>query len=149
WRQPTIREKLTQRWVDMAINTHESRQQAVLPAFFPIAAAGKLIYRSYYGIHAVDLKTGKLVWESPSVWSLDVIGREKDGNTAQQMILNQWFPLYTAGGTQGILFENSTLGTLSTDNTYVYAVEDLVLPPHPQILQQMMWGGQPNFGPFN
>lgn len=152
WYQKTITSTFTQRFVDQAVSSYEGRE-AVMPAFFPIAAAGKLVYRSYFGLHAVDLKNGKLQWEQPSAFGLDVLGKDKDPNTSQQVIMQQWLQWYMAagpqGGTQGFIFENSVLGSLSTDNNYVYAVDDMGVPPHPNALQQMMWGGMPNFGPFS
>src|SRR5262249_53719361 len=71
-------------------------------------------------------------------------GRKKD--------LNDWFSLYVNSGNRNILFENSTIGTLSTDNTRVYAIDDLVLPPNPNSpgMQPIGWGGgvQPLSGPL-
>lgn len=143
WEQPTIRENQTKTWVDQAVSYQESRQQsAILPAFFPVAGGGKLVFRSYFGVHAVDLKTGKLQWEQESYSSIDSMVK----NPRKMVQLNQWIPMYLNGGNQSILFENSTLGTLSTDNQLVFAVDDLALPPHPQFLQQFMWGGRPNYG---
>ena len=43
-------------------------------------------------------------------------------------------------GLMGTLFENSTIGTLSTDHTFVYAIDDLSVPPpygyNPYMVQQ-------------
>src|SRR5262249_52110336 len=61
WYLPVIREQQTRTLVlERAARTLESRNQPVLPTFFPIAADGKLVYRSFWGVHAVDLRTGKL-----------------------------------------------------------------------------------------
>ena len=54
--------------------------------------------------------------------------------------------MYQNGGHLSLIYENSTLGTLSTDNHLVFFIDDLALPPHPQFMQNFMWGGQPNFG---
>ena len=45
-----------------------------------------------------------------------------------------------------MLFENSTLGSLSTDNTYVFAVDDLAVPPPPQFQNGMGFDGRFNHG---
>lgn len=142
WFQPTIRTTDTRRYVvDQAVRLRESRGDAILPAFFPIAAKGKLIYRSYWGIHAVDLKKdGKLVWETPSAWSLDrMLGSVNKAGAA-----NQWINLYFQMSRHHVLFENSTVGTLSTDNSRVYAVEDLALPPVNVYPYGNPWGANPN-----
>ena len=43
-----------------AVKFDEGKNQPVLPGCFPVAADGKLIYRSYGGVHARDLRTGQL-----------------------------------------------------------------------------------------
>ncbi len=102
-----------------------------------------VIYRSHYGIHAVDLRSGKLFWESPSFGSFDKIVEEPN----KKFQFDQWLPLYQQTS-PNLLFENSTVGTLSADNARVYSVDDLVLPPHPsaQPLQQLQWGQLASFG---
>src|SRR5262249_36909116 len=51
-----------------------SRREEMLPVFYPIAANGKMIYRSYTGVHAMDLKTGELAWASmPLLGSFDAL----------------------------------------------------------------------------
>src|SRR5262249_42043444 len=52
--------------VATAVKMLEQREQPVLPALFPIAADGKLVYRSFWGLHAIDIKSGKLLWEAGS-----------------------------------------------------------------------------------
>jgi outer membrane protein assembly factor BamB len=154
WTQPTIRESETRTWIDQAIKHQEELQQPVLPSFFPVAATVHtdkgplplLVYRSYWGIHALNLqKEGKEEWNSPSYWSLDNLAADP----SKSMTMKQWLPQYQASSPT-FLFENSTIGTLTTDNSRVYVVDDLALPPHPlaQPLQQMTWGGQASFGPL-
>ncbi|MCI0461393.1 MAG: PQQ-binding-like beta-propeller repeat protein, partial [Gemmataceae bacterium] len=149
WQRTTIPERYTasesrqtKHLLDEAIASLQRRPESLMPGFFPIAAAGKLMYRSYWGIHAVDIRTGELAWESPSTGSLDALVR--DVQKFQQV--KQWFDWYKTGGNLNVLFENSTLGTLSTDNTFVYVVDDLALPPHPNTMHQFGWGAAPNFG---
>src|SRR5205823_8349574 len=44
--------------------------------------------------------------------------------------VEQWLQSYEERSTHA-LFENSVVGTLSTDGQRVYAVDDLALPPYP------------------
>jgi outer membrane protein assembly factor BamB/tetratricopeptide (TPR) repeat protein len=134
--------------VQAAVKAQESRGQPILPSFFPIAADNKLIYRSYWGFHAVDAKTGKLMWETDSKWSLERL--LKDGKTMGY--LSNWLAQYNQMGRGNVLYENSTTGTLSTDGKLVYAVEDLAVAP---ITNSFMYGKpkedpkpQPNLGPI-
>lgn len=114
-------------WFEKARQQAQYRPEPMLPAFLPVAACGKLIYRSYSGIHAVDIKTGDLLWDSvPLAGSLDALAEL----TKRQEVTN-WFQQYLAGNYQNILFENSTVGTLSTDGIRAYAVDDLAIPPYP------------------
>jgi outer membrane protein assembly factor BamB len=147
WHQATVRQAEARRWLDEAIAYQETRQQtAALPAFRPVAAQGRLIFRTHYGVVALDLKTGKPAWEYGSDWSLDRMAAD----SGKTLALSQWVPLYLQGGTANILFENSVLGSLCADNQLVYVIEDLAIPPHPQYLQQNAWGGRARtfLGPF-
>lgn len=147
WKQPTMRSKDTARFVmgdgsyQGAVKQRELKGEAILPSFFPVAAKGKLIYRSYWGIHAVDLhKEGKLVWEMPSFWSMDHM-LTKNNKTAA---ITQWINMYNQMGRQNVFYENSNVGTLSTDNTRVYCVEDLAVPPVNVMAYGNPWGANPN-----
>ncbi|HLJ93661.1 MAG TPA: PQQ-binding-like beta-propeller repeat protein [Gemmataceae bacterium] len=130
WQMSMLADKLNSRakeWVEKARQHQQFRPEPMLPAFFPVAAGGKLIYRSYAGIHAVDIKTGELLWDSiPLAGSLDALAE-----LAKHSEVATWFNQYLAGTYQNILFENSTVGTLSTDGSRVYAVDDLAIPPYP------------------
>src|SRR5262249_31882172 len=47
----------------------------------------------------------------------------------------------------GILFENSVNGSLTSDGSRVFLVDDLFLPPAPTIAPQFRFGGvRPNYG---
>jgi outer membrane protein assembly factor BamB len=154
WVYLLANEKQTEQWVGQAVKTQQERLQPVLPSFFPIAATVRtdketkplLIYRSFWGIHARNLaKDGKLEWDAPSDYALDALVK----NQEKSFLINnnQWVQSYLNSNPQ-MLYENSTVGTLSTDNRFVYAVEDLVLPPHPlsNQIQQMQWNQPANFG---
>jgi outer membrane protein assembly factor BamB len=93
------------------------RGDPILPAFSPIATGNKLIYRNYKAVYAVDIRTGKLIWYSTEATAgLDKMIRTPDAGQF-------------SAGAGSILFENSTIGTLSTDNRRVYWIDDLPLPP--------------------
>src|SRR5262249_39745289 len=53
--------------------------------------------------------------------------------------------MYMQMGRHNVLWENSTVGTLSTDNSRVYAIEDLTLPPV-NVFVGNPWGTNPNLG---
>ncbi|HTU89572.1 MAG TPA: PQQ-binding-like beta-propeller repeat protein, partial [Gemmataceae bacterium] len=120
-----------------AKNALKGQNQPIIPAFSPIALSvlnGKgeriplLIYKNFFGVMAVDLRRGDLSWTSPSDWSLQRMLSQSD---SKKTAVAQWLNFYQNQHPQ-ILFENSTVSTLSTDGQFVYVVEDLAVPPTPQ-----------------
>ena len=57
----------------------KDRKQPIISAFSPITVTVTrgdkkvplLIYKNYWGVEARDLKSGEIVWASPSSWSLE------------------------------------------------------------------------------
>jgi outer membrane protein assembly factor BamB len=123
--------------ITAAVRFQEGRSQAILPSFFPIAADGKLVYRSYWGLHAVDIKTGKLLWETDTKGSLD---RLLSDTKIVQTVRN-WLAHYNQMAKSNVLYENSTIGTLSTDGSLVYGIEDLAIAPINNQFMGNPWGG--------
>jgi outer membrane protein assembly factor BamB len=123
----------------------------ILPAFFPVSADGRLLIRGYDGIHAISLrgeetadgkkKPGEMLWKSPADGSLYAIISKAD----KRHTLSSWYDLYRnqGMGPVGVFFENSTIGTLSHDGQRVYFVDDLAVPPHPNLIQQAANFGNP------
>jgi outer membrane protein assembly factor BamB len=138
WKKKTINETLLETWLRHAEEWSKGKQP-ILPAFFPVAATitrgdkkvPLLVYRSYLGLHAVNVKTGEVEWASPSNWSVERM--LQDSRNQKNQALTTWMQFYGGGQNlrPSIPFENSTIGALSTDNTLVYAVEDLAVPPPP------------------
>ncbi len=126
WMRPTAHEGVTRQWVQTALRREEDRSDLVLAGSSPVVAGDKVIYRSYGGIQAVARQTGAPAWEAGSEWSLDRMVRQMRYHN----YLASWVGGYMANNPH-LLFENSTLGTLGTDGSRVYAVEDLPLPPYP------------------
>jgi outer membrane protein assembly factor BamB/tetratricopeptide (TPR) repeat protein len=133
WYMPTARSQETRDWIKDAEKRLVDRGVPLVPAAQPITATvlnkdnqklSLVVFRSHYGIHAADLKTGKLKWETPSTYSLDRMVR----NTKQVGNVSQWVNAHLQTR-PNLLLENSTVGTLSTDGTFVFAVDDLAIPP--------------------
>jgi outer membrane protein assembly factor BamB len=113
-----------------------------LPASVPLAIGGRIIYRSTAGIHAIDGDSGRELWRSPMPLSLEALLREP----GKKVQLQHWLTLYKEAGS--LLYESSTLGCLSTDGQRVYAVDDLPLPPHPDLIAARVAGATRSFGPL-
>ncbi len=136
-----------QTWLNQA-NGMLQRRHPVIPAFQPITVTlnqnGQLkpliVMRSYSGIVAVELTTGKIAWDSPSKWGLETMAQS--GKSMQAV--NGWVNWYIQNNRPSIVYENSIVGTLTTDGTYVFAVEDFAVPPPPWA-NQNMGGINPGF----
>jgi outer membrane protein assembly factor BamB len=117
----------------------------ILPAFFPVSANGKLLIRTYRGVQAIALRAeetaegtapaGRELWESTADGGLYSMVAKPDRREA----LRQWYEqAYHQMGPAGVVFENSTVGTLSHDGQRVYVIDDLAVPPHPNMMQNNM-----------
>jgi outer membrane protein assembly factor BamB len=128
-------------WIDKAIKHKPNSDDAILGGFQPIAVGDTLIYRTYGNVYAISLKTNELKWKTqpPPLGSLDNLAKER-GRLDPNRQVEQWIQSYLASAPH-IFYDNSTLGTLSTDYQFVYVVEDMAVPPHPSHLN-MAWGGR-------
>lgn len=115
------------RWLTDALQARGSPSRAFLPAFFPIMAQDKILFRDYAGLSAVEEQTGDLFWRSiPFSSSLNAL--LTSDRLAQQM--RSLFSRYRHHDVHdNRVFQNSVLGYLSADEAHVYAVDDLVVPP--------------------
>ncbi len=145
--------------------TEQRPDSPLLPAFFPIAASGRIIFRTYDGVCCVatsdepaqtpPVKAFDLIWACASDNSLYEMAKTSislgdPSNSAKSAQIDQLNSYYMLYGPHGILFENGLNGALSHDGVNVYFVDDMALPPHPQ--QQLQNGysglsGAKAFGP--
>jgi outer membrane protein assembly factor BamB/tetratricopeptide (TPR) repeat protein len=128
WSVPTTDEETSREMLKSALAARfdPNAPPSPIPGGVPIAVAGKVIYRDFGGVRALDADTGRSLWHAASPLSLDAL--LGDSNRRQQVL--RWFSLY--GNVRSVLYQNYTLGALSSDGSRVFAVEDLALPPHPQ-----------------
>ncbi|HYT94524.1 MAG TPA: hypothetical protein VEL76_37765, partial [Gemmataceae bacterium] len=135
-------------WIDEAVRTIRSRGLPILPGFFPIAANGRLIYRTYNGISAVTLhpilengkvvaKPGEIDWKSTEFFGA-LAPLLSDPNL--RLSADPWLrQVYMQSGFINLVYENSAVGTLSTDNRLVYTVDDLAVPAPPAYRAAHVW----------
>ncbi len=147
----TARQKQTEFLIQQAIRARTSKGNYVLAGFHPIAAGDKLVFRSHWGVHAVNVKTGKnadssydVEWEAASQVGIDALHAKADLDSTAQM--RGWINLYLTNA-PSLLYDNSIIGTLATDHQRVYWVDDLAVPPHPSFAWQRQFNGGMNLGP--
>lgn len=130
WSLPLTRDRTVAAWLQDASRLQAARAQPVLPGAFPVVAAGRVVFRSHFGLMAVDVRTGERLWESTSSRSLEQLARE----ATHRPYISEWVAAHLQNSPNALL-ENSVLGTLSTDGSLVYAVDDLAVPPLPNSYQ--------------
>ncbi len=121
------------RWVREAAVTLDKRGQPVPVAGPPLVLANPrpgepplVVYRSRLGVQVVKIDSGDLVWRSASAWSLDgMIGKPEKADAIENWVSDYLETMERPA----VLFENSTVGTLSADSKQVYAIEDLAVVP--------------------
>jgi outer membrane protein assembly factor BamB len=130
WKVATVHSKDGPAWIDDGIGALQRANRLALPGSYPVAVPGRIVYRSHSGLHALDPANGRELWQVPSPLSLDAIVSD----SGKKVTVRNW--LAQGSSTFDAFYfavENSTLGCLSTDGTRVYAVEDLAVPPPPEI----------------
>jgi outer membrane protein assembly factor BamB len=169
WNVKTTRTGETDTWLNQATERLQANGLPILPASTPVTASvlkdgrkkNLAIFRSHWGVHALYTRTyiepyhpwyrnqriyypGDMAWETYSNWSVDRMVKEP----TKVNHVTEWIGAYLGGiGRPAMLFENSSVGHLSTNGVFVYAVEDLAVPPPPrqqQPNQPNPGGNQPN-----
>ncbi len=92
-----------------------------IPALHPLAVGDVLLMRTIENLLAVDIATGKRLWEVP-VEEPDDRSAGGDAAAMQQFQLRE--QMMAVGGNQRIT-SDLTYGTLSSDGRYVFSVEDV------------------------
>ena len=134
-------ERLVKTHLDSIFNNKDNH--ITMPGSFPIVANGRLIYRAYGEVRCIALRPqtehervfqpGDTIWRSVagSGSAVNLLHKKELANQVQP-----WLSSYASfAGFANLLFENTTLGTISTDHQYVYYIEDLAIPPPDNILQ--------------
>ena len=143
---------------DKALRLMETKGMAPIPGVFPLASAGKVIFRGLDGVYCIATREDKAI--DPPIKPGELLWKTETDNGQLQMVrdlgprtmFDQFLGLYTSGGPHSILVENPLLGTLSHDGTNCYFVDDIAVPPHASQWQQAMFnggGGMVSFGVFN
>lgn len=125
----------------------QARGQVALPGFFPVTAPNLILYRAYDGVYAIVSKdgfvahgrthrAGELFWFTPAMGGAQTLMSSDDRQTVQSWWMNYWQRTMPT-----LVFENAQVGSLSHDGKLVYFVDDIAIPPQPQMFNQ--FGGMP------
>lgn len=144
--------------IDAAIKQMRDLKQPVLPGFFPIVAQGMVVYRTQRDIRAVALKkitikdageevealAGQIHWKTIDLrGSLSELFEKQYGYRGK---VDQWLDEYQqVPGLTSILYDNTLIGSLSTDGRNVYLIDDLAVPPSPRMFEAGAFKDPPFF----
>lgn len=94
WQVKSFSRPETERVVGLAQRWHDQNQEPLLPALFPVASGNKIVFRSYAGLHAVDIKTGQELWRAPLSLSYESVLNDP----GKKVQVEQWMRMYAAQG---------------------------------------------------
>ncbi|QGJ71903.1 Hypothetical protein PBC10988_36160 [Planctomycetales bacterium 10988] len=99
--------------------------EAAFDSLISMSYANVVLVRSYNNLLAIDFVTGKRVWEVPVSEADDPLERILYGAKSGQ---GDEVVAQAAKGVGHRLFHDTTFGTLASDGTHVFSIEDLPLP---------------------
>jgi outer membrane protein assembly factor BamB len=122
--EPVVAPHAARTQIDDACKKLTTLGVPIIPGSHPLVVRNLVIFRALDGLHAFDLKSGQMVWQSLSDASLAAMAptNSTSDNDGMNFVIN-----YPSTAPM-VLTENTLLGTLSSDQELVYAVEDLALP---------------------
>ncbi|MBQ3351465.1 MAG: PQQ-like beta-propeller repeat protein [Thermoguttaceae bacterium] len=128
WTAPTYTNPTLEALVQ-TFNDNETKSAAAAPnqynslmsAFEPAISGQKVFFRTQFGLTAVDLQTGKRLWDSSADFS-PVIQRQWDNNGEYERKAMSQFLYYAIALRSKFDF---TYGALRADEKFVYAIEDI------------------------
>lgn len=142
WSQPLSGYATARESVQTLIEDLDDVGTATLPAFTPITANGKVFFRTLRGVRAVDVASGRTLWETAAGLCPE---RILAGNPSSQQYANMQQQVFFRGGgviamQQGrsyynggnaeydrlssLLFRNGTWGQISTDGEQLFVLEE-------------------------
>jgi len=96
----------------------------LLPAMHPLVVGNVVLVRTFNNLRAYDLTTGDELWRSIEAdRALTELLRNSDGRNASRNAREQWLTALL----RQRAWEDATFGTLSSDGTYVFCIEELGL----------------------
>lgn len=159
WKRPLFKDKLdgtndednddaALTRVNAALKRVNDANIAALPGGFPIASQGIMVYRRPRDVCAVALKPMEIRTPEGEVFKIkpgEILWRSIAQNRSLAMLLEKpqyrakldpWLDSYAKlPGFDSFLYDNTLLGSIATDHRFVYAINDLGVPPHPNLFQ--------------
>ena len=118
WRVPTTDHPFVESLLERLRHEDLERDRTVIAGLHPIVVDDMVLMRSVQTLQAVDVVTGKRIWEAPLDDSLDPVFR-----SAQHSLIEGRQPWEQA--LRARVWADATYGTLSSDGERVFTIEGL------------------------
>lgn len=117
WKVPTTDDPTIEKILQELENRYDDQHLTSLPSVHPLVVDDVVLMRTTSNLLAVDLITGKRLWNVPADDSIEALLDVRGGAAANSPQLES--------GLQRRIWDDATYGTLSSDGEYVYSIEDL------------------------
>lgn len=117
WRVTSTDDPQAEKSLEQCQKWYSEFGSPTIPSVHPLAVGNVLLMRTMQNLLAVDLLTGKRLWEVPVDDPLEVVS----GNAVDESRIRQ---AMNASGVGQRIWNDLTYGTFSSDGRYVFSVED-------------------------
>ena len=141
WQQEMTEHPQIRQQIDQLLEDLEIKKSPIIPMMQPVTIGNRVVMRTLEGLKAIDVETGRIVWESREKDSPATLlmGTQTNLNPGFQfnanfqirggMIGNGWIRnSYSSSQVEqhpltNLLFRNAVHGTLSSDGQHVFVIE--------------------------
>ena len=121
WSVPATDHPAVETLIHQLRRQQEEREEPLLPGLHPLVVDDVVLMRTATNLLAVDLETGKRLWEVPANDPFEtLLNPPLEGHVSRQPNIE--------AGLRLRLWGDAVFGTLASDGRQVFAVEDLQLP---------------------
>lgn len=117
WKVPTTDDPTIEKILQELQERYDDQHLTSLPSVHPLVVDDVVLMRTTSNLLAVDLITGKRLWNVPADDSIEALLDVRGGAAANTPQLES--------GLQRRIWDDATYGTLSSDGENVYSIEDL------------------------
>ncbi len=132
WRVPTTDNPEAWALVELLRRNRTESGQPDIPQLFPLVVGETVLMRTAWNLTAVNLLSGKRLWDVPTGDYADTMARlenaitraESSGNSGQNAASQKYEMM--AGILNSRIWNSGAYGSLASNGKYVYCVEDII-----------------------
>ncbi|MEX1228716.1 MAG: PQQ-binding-like beta-propeller repeat protein [Planctomycetaceae bacterium] len=171
WTQPSTNDRKIVEQIQLMYDDLIDEGLSIIPAWFPLAFNGKVVFRTLDGIRVVDAESGRMLWETDVRFSpAELIDGNVDQDVMQRQVANfggargringrinvriggqfnfmvaqnQYYGNGASHPLLNLLLQDAAYGAMSSDGERLFVIEDQAVFSHRQP-GTPPWGGDPN-----